>query len=186
MSSPATPYQPTPFIKHVLLALLPHFKVLPAGPNELPEDIIETLQSYGARSRAEILHAALILAFSLSALDTLAQARSPDLSPSLRLRYRVCANALNRAAQQNATALNKRFACDLPTATSPAANPAEDLTDAQVDAMIQQARAQFDACRNRLANPQAAATPARQTKRPRDSILANLFAETPQPDRPAA
>ncbi|HQT79523.1 MAG: hypothetical protein B7Z80_07645 [Rhodospirillales bacterium 20-64-7] len=184
--SSSSPYHPNPFMEHVLLALLPHFSLLDRDRTGLPADIVETLQSYGGRTRVEILHAALALAFGMAALDTLAQSVEGDLSPTLRLRYRVCANAMNRAAHGNMTALNRRLACDVPSATAPTVHPADDLTDAQVDAMIQQAKATFDACKNRLANPPPAAAPPRPVKRVRDSALAGIFAEMAATERPAA
>ncbi|HEX2943883.1 MAG TPA: hypothetical protein VHO91_22695, partial [Rhodopila sp.] len=108
------PYQPNPFVKHLLLSLLPYFSVLQPEESEvIPADIVETLSAYGARTRAEMLDAALVVAFGFSTLDTLAEVKSnPDLSPTLRLRYRICANALNRAARQNRHALTQRLSCD--------------------------------------------------------------------------
>ncbi|HEX2943133.1 MAG TPA: hypothetical protein VHO91_18930 [Rhodopila sp.] len=199
MSSP-DPYRPNPFIEHVLLALLPHFSLLDRDQAQVPGDLVETLKSYGARTRAEILHAALALGFGMAALDTLAQSIAMDLSPALRLRYRACASALNRAAQGNIAALNRRLACDAPAAASAATrsaaaysaatldsgHPADDLTDDQVDTMIQQAKAAFDACKNRLANPPPQATAPRAGRRVRESDLAGIFAEMAATERPAA
>ncbi|HQT76948.1 MAG: hypothetical protein B7Z80_13910 [Rhodospirillales bacterium 20-64-7] len=177
-----TPYQPNPFVKHLLLSLLPYFTVLKPDEAEIiPADIVETLSAYGARTRAEMLHAALIVAFGFSALDTLAQAKAdPELSPTLRLRYRTCANALNRAAQQNGHALTRRLSCD-PPATHPV-EPADDMPAAQAQDALRQARAKIDSYRNRL-------TPARpsavQPNR-RDSTLAHLFPTMPGPEPLAA
>src|ERR1700710_1051087 len=68
---------------------------------------IETLASYQARTKAELLTIANIIGFGLAAMATLRLATQPDLSPSMTLRLHGCANALNRSAQQNVRLLTQ-------------------------------------------------------------------------------
>src|SRR5271165_5940604 len=102
------------FVEHLVRFLMPFF--LDAAPSieEARAEILETLASYGARTRQEFLLAAQIIVFGLSTLDILADAKTVEMSPSMRLRYRGCANSLNRASQQTEKALAKLLSCDLP------------------------------------------------------------------------
>lgn len=173
------PAQPSLFIKNLVFHLLPYFKAFEyPSDRSLIADTLTTLAEYGTRTRAEMLHVAFF-----SALDTLAQAREDHtISPALRLRYRVCANALNRSAAQHEAALATRLACDLPAATiarakpapsaaSPQPEPVNDRPDADVAEALRQARAKIDSYRNRLAS-----TPTPQTaKRIREPALSRIF-----------
>jgi hypothetical protein len=101
------------------------------------------------------------------------------------LRFRGCANNLNRACQQNETSLAKKLACDAPGA-SPAkrANePADDMPEAEFEAALQYAKIQIDAYRNGL--PQTAPTPPPldRNNRPMGSAMLNALAKEAQ--RPA-
>src|ERR1700683_2044692 len=80
------------FVDHLIHFLMPFF--LSAAPTfeEAHAEILETLASYGPRTRQEFLHAAQMIAFGLSTLDALAEAKASEMSPSMRLRYRGCAN----------------------------------------------------------------------------------------------
>jgi hypothetical protein len=60
-----------------------------------------TLDSHKPRNDTELRLAALIMAFSLGALDALSRAANPDLTDNQVLRLRGNANALGRAAAQN-------------------------------------------------------------------------------------
>jgi hypothetical protein len=130
---------------------MPFFLDVAPSPQDARSEILETLASYGARTRQECLHAAHIIAFGLSALDALAQAKAEDMSPSLRLRHRSCANGLNRACQQNEKALAKPRACQDPAATP------DDLPEPDLQQALLQARARITATRNRLSNTAASA-----------------------------
>ncbi|MDR3532259.1 MAG: hypothetical protein P4L90_17115 [Rhodopila sp.] len=66
-----------------------------------------TLSSYGARTDRELRLAALSIAFAFGALDALSRAADPELALNQVMRLRGNANALNRAAQQNETRLEK-------------------------------------------------------------------------------
>jgi hypothetical protein len=95
------------FLEHLIRFLMPYFLNAAPSIEEAWAEILETLASYGARTRQEFLLAAQTIAFGLSTLDILADAKSMEMSPSMRLRYRGCANSLNRAGQETEKALAK-------------------------------------------------------------------------------
>ncbi|PPQ36632.1 hypothetical protein [Rhodopila globiformis] len=86
-----------------------------------------------------------------------------DLSPTLHLRYRSCANSLSRACRYAQNALDRRLACDSPGARKPtpqpAADPPADISEAEAAEMLRRTQAAIDACRNRLANAQPPTRP---------------------------
>jgi len=140
----------------IITLLMPLFIAQSGDPLGARLAIIETLAAYGAQTRAELLNAAQVIAFSLSALDNLGRAMAPELSVSLCLRLRGGANALNRAARQNARALNAPTPND-DQRTNPArgshgpaqpADPAEETDEADIQVAMEQAR-------NRIAMAQA-------------------------------
>jgi hypothetical protein len=65
----------------------------------------ELLDSYGARTNSEIRLAALTIAFSFGALDSLGRSVAADLSVNQLLRLRGNANSLHRAAHKSQEAL---------------------------------------------------------------------------------
>jgi hypothetical protein len=67
----------------------------------------EMLASYGARTNKEIRLAALNIAFSFGALDSLGRSVAPDLSVNQVLRLRGNANSLHRAAHKSQDALDR-------------------------------------------------------------------------------
>jgi hypothetical protein len=163
MSSPAA-IRPGPFLNRVVIYLMPYFTAVTADEDKAEAEVLETLASYGARTRAELLKAVQIIAFSFSALEVLAEAKAGrQMPPPLRLRYFGCANALNRHSEHSEKTLEKRLKCDLPApAASPAKPPAEpinDLPEADAGAAMQQAHNVIAAYRNRLAAGRAAAAP---------------------------
>jgi hypothetical protein len=111
---------PSAFLEAIIAFLLPYFT--PGAPHitqatdlqHVRSEIIETLASYATRTRSELLQAARIIAFGMTALDTLAEARTVEMSPSLRLRHRGCANSLNRSASLNEKALERSLANNPP------------------------------------------------------------------------
>ena len=138
--------QVSPFLERLLAFLIPYF----TGPSftgitadlaAARAEALETLASYGARTRAELLCAVQIIVFSFAALETLAEANTPGMSPSMRLRYRGCANNLNRHCQKTEQTLAKRLACDVPEATNIAVEPVIDVSDADVEEIMRQSQA---------------------------------------------
>jgi hypothetical protein len=81
------------------------------------------------------------------------------MSAAMRLRYRGCANSLNRASQQNEKALAKLLTCDLPAANGPAAEPVNDISEEDLQHALRQAKAKLDTTRNRLSNSDPATPP---------------------------
>jgi hypothetical protein len=172
MSTPQLPplLQPGPFRERLIVYLLPYFMPLTENFDLARAEVLETLASYGARTRSEMINAARIIAFSFSALEVLAEAKACEMSPELTMRYRGCANALNRSCQQIETRLATSLASDLPE--PPKAEPADDIPDAEVEAAIQYAKAQIQTYRNRLSAvppatlPQAAFASQQHPARP--------------------
>jgi len=91
------------------------------------------LASYGARTNRELRFAALSIAFGFGALEALSRAANPELALNEVLRLRGNANALNRAAQQNETRLEKLQ--KQPPAVIDAENAVEATEDAPADAL---------------------------------------------------
>lgn len=117
----------TQFTERLVLALTPCFADI-TDPAARRTEILAALASYGARTCAELLHAAQAIAFGIGALDLLGRAASAEMSDSLRLRTRSAANALHRSANRAQAALRKSLACDVPQAGAPPpAPPAETL-----------------------------------------------------------
>ncbi len=109
-----------------------------------------------------MLQAAHIIAFGMTTLDVLAEAKTAEMSQSMRLRYRSCANSLNRSTLQTEKALDQRLGDQIPAAApAPAemAEPIDDLREAEIMAVIQQAKATINSQRPR-ANPATAPHPA--------------------------
>jgi hypothetical protein len=181
--APASPTQPADsLIAGIVTALAPLFlSGRTAGHRGARRAALETLNAYQPGSPAELLIVAQIIGFGLAALDSLRLSMQPDLSLSRRLRLRGGANALNRAAQQNARALEtlRRHppppplepaaaaadpedwpADDGPSSDGPSGDaPADDApTQAAVEAALAQARAMVsDAYASWQAAPPAAA-----------------------------
>lgn len=162
---PETPIpHPVPFLECLIVFLLPYF--LPVSPNEAAarSEIVDTIASYGGRTRAEIVNAARIIAFSFAALETLAEAKVADLTPAMGLRYKGCANNLNRSCQQNEQNLARRMACDMPDALKEArvpANPVNDMPDPEFHNAVQLAEASIASYRNRLTPTRSSLLPSR-------------------------
>jgi hypothetical protein len=119
--------KPSAFLETIIVFLLPYFTIGTADPIEARTEILETLASYATRTRAEILQAAQIVAFGMTTLDVLAEARTAGMSMSMRIRFRGCANGLNRSTLQTEKALDHRLACDPPRAPEPTPEPVSDI-----------------------------------------------------------
>jgi hypothetical protein len=164
-TSPPTSLQPSapnslqcgPFRERMILCLLPHFLTVAANFDDARAEALETLASYGARTRAEVINAVRIIAFSFASLDLLGEATAEGVTPAMRLRYCGGANSLNRACQQDEKSLAKRLARELTQPAEPASDPLDDMTDAELAAAIEQARAQIDNARAHSRGPVPAA-----------------------------
>jgi hypothetical protein len=143
------------FFETIIVFLLPYFSAASMDRHEARSEILDTLASYETRTRAEMLQAAHIIAFGMTTLDVLAEAKTAEMSQSMRLRYRSCANSLNRSTLQTEKALDERLARELPPAPAEMAEPVDDMRQAEIMAVIQQHKAKVDAQRPRV-HPAAA------------------------------
>ena len=150
MSAPKTP-RLSPFMERMISFLLPYFLGMTPDFSEARAEVLETIAAYGTRTRAEMLQAVQIIALGFTTLEILAEAHvATDMSPNMRLRFRGCANSLNRSGQQNEKTLAKRLACDVPAATNPETDPLNDVDDAAVEASIEHARAAIEKYRGSM------------------------------------
>lgn len=156
---------------------MPYFVGVCADLGAARAEILETLASYGARTPSELLNAAQIIAYGLSALDMLQEARTADMSRSMRLRFRGCANNLNRSVQRSERALAMRLADAAPDAVEPIAEPVAAVPDLDVQQAIQPAVHNIAKYRKPLSSGRAAAA------RPATAVSGSLPAGASQQDR---
>jgi hypothetical protein len=151
MSLPQTsPFPASVFLERLLRFLIPYFADVTQDLSIARAEVLETLAAYGARTRAELLCAAQVIAFSFASLDTLAESNASDLSSAKRIRFRGCANSLNRSSQKTEQILSRRLAHDIPSATIEQ-EPINDIPDPEADAILEQTLAEIDAHRSRAA-----------------------------------
>ncbi len=166
--------KPNYFVESIITFLMPYFGIHAADVRGVRSEIIDTLASYATRTRAEMLQAAQIIALGMTTLDVLAEAKTAEMSQSMRIRYRGCANGLNRSTLNTEKALDRRLDCDLPAATpEPVPAPVNDVPDADMEIAMAQARAAIEEHRN----SRPSRHPASDT--PKDPIQAP--AKTPHP-----
>jgi hypothetical protein len=156
---PSMTLQPSPFLERLIRLLLPYFLGVCPDLDSARAEILETLASYGARTRSEMLSAAQIIAYGLSGLDALHEAKSAELSPSMRLRLRGCANNLNRSCQKNEQSLVKRLGSDLPQVHEPLSEPVNDIPETELQERIQEVHAKLEAYGIHLSGPHFARLP---------------------------
>jgi hypothetical protein len=143
---------PSAFLESVIAFLLPYVATAAKDMRDARNEIIELLGSYGTRTRSEMLQAAQIIAFSMTTLDVLAEAKTAEMSQSMRLRYRSCANGLNRSTMRTEKVLDERLAYDPPPAipdTVP--EPVNDVPDADLEIAMEHARAAIKEHRDHVA-----------------------------------
>jgi hypothetical protein len=138
------------YLETIIAFLLPYFSAAAADLKDARSEILDTLASYATRTRAEMLHAAHIIALGMTTLDVLAEAKTAEMSPSMRLRHRSCANSLNRATLQTEKALDMRLGDEVLPASDPMPEPVSDMPEAELNAAIQQA---IDTHRSNRAHP---------------------------------
>src|ERR1700677_1231110 len=145
--------QPNSFLETIIAFLLPYFSAASMDKQEARSEILDTLACYETRTRAEMLMAAHIIALGMTTLDVLAEAKTTEMSQSMRLRYRSCANSLNRSTLRTEKALDLRLCDELPATADPMPEPVNDLQDSELKAAIEQAQAKIDTHRNRAHPP---------------------------------
>jgi hypothetical protein len=126
----------TPAVLDRILAFLAAlFLPSTAGNVETARDAAAALlASYDVRTDRQLRLAALAIAFSFGALDSLSRAAEPELPATQVLRLRGNANSLNRAAQQNEAKLEQLAAQSATTQPDdpqdlPASSDTADLLD---------------------------------------------------------
>jgi hypothetical protein len=124
--SPSNPLSPGAFLETIVIFLLPYFMDAATALDDARAEVLDTLAAYAIRTRADALQAARIIAFSMATLDTLHQAKTLKMSDSMRIRYRSCANGLNRTASQMQKSLDGNRATD--------AREPETVTDTPISA----------------------------------------------------
>jgi hypothetical protein len=160
--------QPNFFLESIITFLLPYFSIHASDVHGVRSEIIDTLASYATRTRAEMLQAAQIIALGMTTLDVLAEAKTAEMAQSMRIRYRSCANGLNRSTLSTEKALDRRLDCELPAATPETMpEPVNDVPDADMEVAMEQARAAIEAHRNSLPSRRpASAAPKNPVKTP--------------------
>ena len=184
-ATPPNAPPPSLLLNRVIRYLLPFFLHLTPDAQAARREVIATLAAYGARTRAELLLAAKIIAFNLSVMDTLCEVKTAeDLSPLLRLRLRACAKTLDQAARASEKALERSLRCDAPATETGTEDPNLDATGEETEAFIQHFPAEpTPSTANRLANaPQADTGPHRKGS----AMFDALFQEARAPSPPAA
>jgi hypothetical protein len=130
----------------------------------------ETINAYQARSQADLIAVAQIVACGLAALGSLSLSMTDDLSLPMILRLRGNANALNRSAEQNRRALSQSRYDGNPVSESPFTG-ADAMYEAQVLASVADTRKRIDAARARppsVEAPPPAAPPKTSAATPID------------------
>ena len=145
--------RPGAFLETIIAFLLPYFAGAATDIHDARSEILDTLASYATRTRAEMLQAAQIIALSMTTLDVLAEAKTAEMSLSMRIRYRGCANGLNRSTLQTEKALDLRLGRRRPACPRPDAGARKRPSGSRVKAAIEQAQAKIDTHRNRAHPP---------------------------------
>jgi hypothetical protein len=128
-AEPARPLRSADILMTLIAALLaPTFLTVSAGDIGLARmAAIETVNAYRARSHADLIAVAQIVAFGLAALGSLSLSLADDVSLSMALRLRGNANACNRSAEQNRRALSENHTSDATSFTPAMATGPEDI-----------------------------------------------------------
>jgi hypothetical protein len=140
---------PNSFLETLIAFLMPYFIGASRDKHEARSEILDTLAAYETRTRAEMLQAAHIIAFGMTTLDVLAEAKTAEMSQSMRLRYRGCANNLNRSTLQTEKALDQRLGDEIPAAPAEMPEPIDDMRQAEIMAAILQHKANVNTQRPR-------------------------------------
>jgi hypothetical protein len=135
-----------------------------------------------------MLQAAQMIALGITTLDIPAEAKTTDMPASMGIRFRGCANGLNRSTIQVEKALDRRLACELPMSLEPIPEPVNDIPDARWQAeiehsqtQIEQIQAVIDLQRNR-----SSGAPGSTNEEPKNMLWTGAMKDRMnQPARPA-
>jgi len=158
------------FLETIVALLMPYFMRPGRDVQDVRTEICATLAAYAVRTHAEILEAAQIIAFSMTSLDVLAEARTTEMSASMRVRCRGCANGLRRATAQLEKALNERLAAGAAEHADSTSEPLDDAPGSGAEAAIQ-ARAELGAHRDRPPSTRPVVAPILLAGRDRSNQL---------------
>jgi formate dehydrogenase maturation protein FdhE len=176
--------RPGAFLETIIAFLLPHFAGTAADLHEARAEIIDTLAAYATRTRGELLLAAQIIALGMSTLDVLAEAKTVEMSTSMRIRFRGCANGLNRSTIQTEKALRQRLACA--AFATPEADNVKHSADGEVAAAIEHLQTKIDLHRNRLSGArQDAGSQRDRNKQLWSGAMIDTLKQLGTPPRPA-
>jgi hypothetical protein len=156
----------SPFHERLISCLLPYFLHLTADIDLARAEVVETLESYGARTRSEMINAMRIISLSFASMDLLAAANDAAVPADQQLSYVRHANSLARICQQNENALAKRLATDLPDPVEQAVEPINDTSEAEIEVLIQQSQAQINAYCKSAPGTRPIPAPPQQPHRP--------------------
>jgi hypothetical protein len=108
MPNTDTPLPPSEVFLHFIVSFLaPMFLTTTGGdPATARLAAIQTVNAYGARTLADLLPIAQVIAFGLAVLDSLSRSMEESLPTTLVLRLRGNAASLNRGAEQCRRALH--------------------------------------------------------------------------------
>jgi hypothetical protein len=136
---------------------------------------LETVNDYRAQNNAGLIAVALIVAYGLATLSSLSQSMEDNITPSMALRLRGNANALNRSAEQNRQALKRSLddAAFYPPMTETGI-PALDNDPLTEDTIIADAAAAQKRAAQAHTTPDSPLTTAEQQNR---AMWANAMAE---------
>src|SRR6202161_1689865 len=130
--------QPNSFLETIIAFLMPYFIGASRDKHEARSEIVDTLAAYETRTRAEMLQAAHIIAFGMTTLEVLDEAKTTEIAQSIGLRYHSCANSLNRSTLKTEKALDQRLGDELPPAPAEMAEPLDDMRQAEIMAALSQ------------------------------------------------
>jgi hypothetical protein len=156
-STENTNFHPSEFLMALIVTLLaPMFLGVTAGDIALARVAArETINAYQARSHADLIAIAQIIAYGLAALGSLSLSMDDGISLAMALRLRGNANALDRSAERNRRAIRENRPGDHASATPEAPlGPVDPQYKADVLARLEDAKRCVAAAQARLQSPE--------------------------------
>ncbi|MDR3532582.1 MAG: hypothetical protein P4L90_18765 [Rhodopila sp.] len=153
------PVHPADVLMNLIVAILAPMFLTASGGDILFARMaaLQTVNAYRARTEADLLAVAHIVAFGLAALGSLSLSMADNLSLSMTLRLRGNAVALNRAAEQNRRALKESRPDNATSANDqPAPELDEDFDEAAVVASVAAAQKRAAETQARMRNAEPA------------------------------
>lgn len=139
---------PGDVLLHLVVTLLtPVFLGVCCGnPDFARMAALETINSYRARTQADLIAVGEIIAFGLAAISSASLSMAEDVSLAMALRLHADANACDRSAARNRRALeNNQYNSPPQPVFAPAPDPEADRKDAEVIARVAATRKRAEA-----------------------------------------